>query len=161
MGAREKRSKKRSGTRAEQLLEDTTFFTDECLGHEVPESLRAAGLKIEQWDSHFAPGTEDFDWLSAVGRAGWAVLTKDKAIRKKPWEMQRVVSCGIRLFTLPNGKMTAAQMTEVFLENRLRMARLLHRLRHPFIAVVSRSGVNLVEGDVPDEPAATEDPPAD
>jgi hypothetical protein len=50
------------------------------------------------------------------------------------------------MFTLPNGNMTADQMADVFLTNRLKMGRLLHQHPEPFVAVVSRSGVELVRG---------------
>lgn len=82
--------------------------------------------------------------MPKVGQVGWIVLTKDKAIRRKPWEMEAVLSYGVRMFTLPTGNMTAADMAEVFKSNRLRMGRLLRHHPKAFIAVVSRSGVELV-----------------
>lgn len=146
MGGRPKKSKKPSGTKAEQLLERSVFFTDECLAVKVPQALRAAGWRIEICGYHFAPRTPDEVWLPKVGVVGWLVLTKDKAIRRKPWEMEKVINYGVRMFTLPSGNMTADQMAEVFSTNRLKIGRLLHHHPEPFVAVVSRSGVDLVRG---------------
>ena len=144
MSGRRKKSKKPSGTRAEQLLEQSTFFRDECLGRQVPESLRSQGWKVEPWYAHFERGTDDAVWLPIVGGRGWVVLTKDKAIRRKPWEMDKVMSACVRMFTLPTGSMSGADMLAVFLANGRRMGRVLHKQQGPFIAVVSRTEVVVV-----------------
>jgi hypothetical protein len=144
MGERPKKSKKPSGTRAEQLLEQSTFYVDECLGRQIVLDLRAAGMLIEAWHDHFPSGTDDVDWLPVVGSRAWVVLTKDKAIRRKPWELEKVITAGVRMFTLPNGKMNGGDMTKMFLDNRLRMGRALNKNRFPFVAVVSSSGVEIV-----------------
>lgn len=145
MGGRQKKSKKPSGTRAEQLLEESIFYIDECLGrHVVAPALRAAGWRIEAWHSHFPPGTEDVVWLPFVGEQRWVALTKDKAIRRVPSEMEKVIAAQVRLFTLPIGNMTGEEMARIFLGNRLKMGRLLHRCRAPFVAMVSRSGVDVL-----------------
>lgn len=144
MGARRKKSKKPSATKAERLLEQTTLFVDRSLGRQVGLTLRAAGLTVELHDDHFADDTADEVWLAEVGVRCWVVLTKDKAIRRKPWERQVVMEAKVRLFTLPSGNMTGQEMAETFLENRLRMARFLKQQDAPFVAVVSRGGIMLV-----------------
>jgi hypothetical protein len=144
MGARQKKSKKPSGTKAEQQLEERTFFTDECLGRSVGEALRAIGVKVELYTDHFSPGVPDVDWLPVVGEKGWVVITKDKAIRRKPWEREKVLASRVQMFTLPNGNMTGEQMGKVVVESRLRMARFLHKHTGPFIANVSQTEVTLL-----------------
>jgi hypothetical protein len=151
MGARRKKSKKPSGTRAEQLLETTIFYADRCLGRQVPEALRAAGLKVEVHRDHFADDTPDEDWLAQVGARLWVVLTKDKAIRRKASEREAVMAANIRLFTLPSGNLTGQEMAEIYLQNRLGMARFLHRQPGPFVAVVSRTGIVLVATEPAEE----------
>ncbi len=145
MGARKKKSKKPSGTRAELLLEQTTFFADICLGRHVGESLRAAGMKVEFHLDHFTADAPDDEWLPSVGVKQWVVLTKDKAIRRKPSEREQVISAKIRMFTLPSGNMTGDEMTSLFLNNRLKMARFLRKQPPPFIAVVNWSGISNIE----------------
>ena len=147
MGARSKKSKKPSGTRAEQLLKEVTFYVDECLGkRQVPDALRAGGLNIEVWFDHFPGGTEDVVWLPYCGVRGWVVLTKDKAIRRIAAEMDKVISAGVRMFTLPSGNMSGGQMASVLLGQQRRMARALLRNPDPFVAVVSHSGIEFVRG---------------
>jgi predicted nuclease of predicted toxin-antitoxin system len=150
MSARQRKSKKPSGTRAERLLEESTFYTDECLGrHDVADALRAAGLKIEPWHRHFPPRTPDVEWLPYCGERGWVVLTKDKAIRRVEAEMAKVISSRVRMFTLTSGSMSGRQMASVFLGRRLAMARMLNANRYPFVATVSSSGVEIVRGGEP------------
>ncbi|SRR5258708_1524974 len=144
MGARRKKSKKLSGTNAERLLEQTTFFVDYCLGNQAGEALRAAGLSVEFHREHFREDEPDLGWLPVVGKKGWVVLTKDKAIRRKLWERDAVLAAGIRMFTLPSGNMTGQEMGAVLCASRLRMARFLRKNNHPFIATVSQSGITLV-----------------
>jgi hypothetical protein len=67
MDAQEKKSKKPSATKAELLLEESTFFVDRSLGRALGEKLRAAGWKIEIHDHHFAENTPDEEWLIKVG----------------------------------------------------------------------------------------------
>jgi len=43
--------------------------------------LRDAGLDVEIHDDHFAPDAKDEEWLSAVGRKQWIVVTRDERIR--------------------------------------------------------------------------------
>ena len=145
MGAPAKKSKKPSGTKAEQLLEQTTFFVDFCLGKHVGEALRDAGLKIEFHLDHFEEDAPDEEWLGEVGARGWVVLTKDKGIRRKPVEREKVISARLRVFTLPRASMTGEAMAERFLSNRLRMARFMLNHAAPFIAVVHENTIIATE----------------
>jgi hypothetical protein len=72
------------------------------------------------------------------------VLTKDKAIRRKSWEREKVIASGVQMFTLRSGTMTGEEMARVFLEIRLRVARLMLRQPGAFVALVSRSEVTLL-----------------
>lgn len=136
-----RRSRKPSGTKAESLLESSTFFVDRCLGKGVGIALNEAGLKVEFHADHFADDAADEVWIAEVGRRGWIVLTKDKAIRRRDAELQAVVDAGVRMFTLSGGNMTGKEMEGVFVANRLKMGRFLKDHLPPFIARVSRSGI--------------------
>jgi hypothetical protein len=145
MGARQKKSKKPSGTNAERQLNESTFYTDECLGRHVGEALRAAGWKVVLYfDCFKEPGAEDVVWLPMVGAKQWVALTKDKAIRRKPWEREKVIEHGVRMFTLPNGSMSAEEMVQAFLGSRLKMGRVLHRYGWPFVAQVTGHDVTIL-----------------
>lgn len=74
------------------------FFTDRDLGALFPRILSEAGLSVETHDSHFPHGTKDVEWLPAVGRNGWFVLSRDKRIRYRPNEQAAVMRAGVGLF---------------------------------------------------------------
>ena len=142
MGARSKKLKKPLGTKAEQLLEQTVFYVDRCLGRQVATELRGAGLKIEEHLDHFADDEDDDVWLPQVAKKGWVVLTKDKAMRKKPNERACIIENQVRMFTLPNGNLTGLQMIERYLSSKLRIARFLCDNEGPFIAVVQADSIS-------------------
>ncbi len=50
------------------------FFTDRDLGTGFPDTLAAAGLRVEQHRDHFAPDCSDEDWLAAIIRHRVALL---------------------------------------------------------------------------------------
>jgi hypothetical protein len=106
--------------------------------------LRAEGLRIEFHLDHFADDEPDLDWFKVVGKNGWVVLTKDKAIRRKQVEREAVLAEGIRMFTLPSGSMRGEEMAAVYVNSRLRMARFLKNYEGPFIAVVHATQIELV-----------------
>jgi predicted nuclease of predicted toxin-antitoxin system len=139
-----RKSRKPSGTKAELLLSSSTFFVDRCLGRQVGLALRQSGLTVEFHADHFADDADDETWLSEVGKRGWVVLTKDKAIRTKPVELNAVKAAKIRMFSLSSGNMTGEQMASVFVANRLSMGRFIKKHPPPFIARVSASGVAIV-----------------
>jgi uncharacterized protein with PIN domain len=69
--------------------EPFTWFVDRALGRRLAQELRAAGWKVEIHDDHFEQDAEDTLWLADVGRLGWVVLTKDKAIRRNAKVLHR------------------------------------------------------------------------
>ena len=143
MAGDQRKSKKPSGTKAESLLEASTFFVDRCLGKSVGVALRQCGLKVEFHSDHFDDDAADEVWISEVGRRGWIVVTKDKAIRRRAVELQAVVDANVRMFSLSSGNMTGEEMASVFVDNRLKMGRFIKGHPPPFIARVTRSGVVL------------------
>ena len=143
MAERQRKSKKPSATKAESLLEASTFFVDRCLGKTIGITLRGAGLKVELHSDHFEDDSPDEVWISEVGRQGWIVLTKDKAIRRRDVELQAVVDANVRMFSLTSGNMTGNEMADVFVENLLKIGRFIKNHPAPFIARVSRNGVAL------------------
>jgi PIN like domain len=161
MGARQKKSKKPFGTKAERLLEEATFFLDICLGRHVGEALCAANWKVEFHLSHFKQNTPDEEWIPAVGARGWIVLTKDKGIRRKAWEREKVIAANVRMFTLASGEMTGEEMAQVYLHNGPKIGRFLKKYAAPFIASVSRSGIVPIIGELAGPKGTSQGEPAD
>jgi hypothetical protein len=61
----------------------------------VAEALRLAGCRVEIHDRHFAQDARYADWLAAVGRRGWVVLTKDHHIRTRQSELIALLAAGV------------------------------------------------------------------
>ena len=112
------RSKKLSGASSGQKPpESLTLFLDRSLGKKVvAEALRSAGARVEVHDDHFAQDVDDATWLTAAGRNGWVVLTKDRRIRFRATERQALLEAGVRAFVLTAGDMDGFSMAAVFVK---------------------------------------------
>ncbi len=152
MGGRSKKSKKPSATKAELLLENAIFFVDRSLGRQIGAALTGAGMSVRLHDDHFPQDTPDEEWIGQGAKLGWVVLTKDSAIKRKPREREAVLGSATAMFTLAHTNMTGQQMAETFIQNRLKMMRILKDTNRPFVAVVSISGIRVVL----EKPAAQE-----
>jgi hypothetical protein len=77
--------------------EPPVFFIDHCLGTEkVAERLRRAGVEARVMiEEGFLEDAEDASWLPVVAAKGWAVLTKDKRIRRRAIEHDAIVAQGL------------------------------------------------------------------
>jgi PIN like domain len=109
------------------------LFIDRSLGyHALPDALRELGFVVHTMRSVFGPEAEesvpDVVWLEQAGRAGWVVLTKDDAIRRRPVELQALAAHGVRAFCLTNANLTGEQQRDRFLAN---INRMLQRSRRP------------------------------
>jgi hypothetical protein len=68
------------------------------------DSLRAAGALVVVHSDHFAPNCDDVDWIPVVAARGWAILTKDKAIRRTDLEVAALRQSGAAAFFLSSGQ---------------------------------------------------------
>lgn len=137
-------SKKQSATKPPP--EVVTFFIDRSLGRQAGLALREAGAAVELHDDHFAADATDVEWLTDVGTKGWAVITKDKRIRRRPLERDAVLAARLRVFVLSASKnMTGAQMGELLVKHRHRLERLARKHAPPFIAGVYEKEIVLFD----------------
>jgi predicted nuclease of predicted toxin-antitoxin system len=121
------------------------FFLDrslECAA--VVQALRDAGAELQVHSEHFADDERDDVWLPEVARQGWAILTKDKKIRRRPIEKEALIRSGARAFVLSSGNMRGQEMGDVLVRHLRRMERIVHRTDPPFVAVVHRSSVKVL-----------------
>lgn len=125
-----------------------TFFVDRSLGaHDVPDALRAAGVRVEIHDDHFAPDTPDTAWLVEVGARGWVVLTKDSRIRRHPLELQALLGANVAAFMVTATDLTGADMGRLLAAAIPKLTSLVRSRARPFIATVSRQGqVTIIQG---------------
>ena len=99
--------------------------------------LRAADLKVEVHDDHFAQDAPDPEWLAAVGKNNWIVITRDERIRYRVAEKQAMR----RAFVLAaQGDLRADMLAHNFLKALAKARRVVEKRRPPFIAKISRSG---------------------
>jgi hypothetical protein len=85
--------------------DEVVFFVDRCLGaHVVPDALRAAGANVEVHGTHFPPDASDTDILRLVGARGWAFLSKDENVRRRPAERQALGEAHVAAFILTAGR---------------------------------------------------------
>ena len=126
-----------------------TFFIDRCLGEGVvAETLRRAGALVEIHGQHFPGDCPDAEWIPAVAAWGWAILSKDKAIRRTELELTALRTAGAAAFFLASGQMDGASMAEAFRLALPTMERLFWSRTRPLIARVTKTGhVTVQEGD--------------
>lgn len=106
----------------------------------MSEALRSHGEAAEAHDAHFAQDATDVEWLGAVGRKGWVVLSKDDRIRLNEVERSALVEAGVAAFFLSRRDLTGPQMASLFIKALPAMKRALRRFQVPFIARISATG---------------------
>jgi hypothetical protein len=80
----------------------------------VAAALRAKGLVVEVHSDHFPPDAPDTEWLAAVGKHHWIVLTKDKNIRKRELERRALNESGVHAFFLGQQGLSGMEMATIF-----------------------------------------------
>lgn len=114
---------------------EVVFFTDRDLGTKIPERLRDAGALVEAHDDHFGPTTTDVEWLQAVSRRGWVVLSKNRRIRYTPLEIAALMESGVACFMLI-GKRPHAELAENLVEALPKVYQFLASHEAPYIAKI-------------------------
>jgi predicted nuclease of predicted toxin-antitoxin system len=118
-----------------------TYFIDRSLGDRIlAEALRKHGVTVQVHKDHFPPDAKDEDWLRAVGKQRWVVLTKDKMLRYRETETSTLLAAKVRAFVLTSGNLRADEMAAAFMKALPKMERLLRKTRGPFVARVTRGG---------------------
>lgn len=97
-----------------QPPEPFTFLIDRCLGSKIVAGAMLPALKpgerIELLDDHFAQDALDPVWIPVVGAKGWVILTKDKAIRRNPLEIQALLAADTAVFIFMNANVAGPQI---------------------------------------------------
>ncbi len=78
-------------------------------------------------------------WLRTVGRRGWVVITKDKAIRHRETELAALKTARVAAFVLTAKGLTGEQNGAVLAKALPAMIRFVTGNRPPFIAAVRAS----------------------
>jgi hypothetical protein len=112
----------------------------------IAKSLRAVRSDIVHPGHPDCPtiplGAKDTDWLPLVGQAGWAVIMRDKRIRRRPAERQRFIAHGVRAFCLTgSGNQTSWQMLRLVVRHWDRLEKAVSQ-PGPFIYAVTAGGLS-------------------
>lgn len=123
--------------------EPPVFFIDHCLGRKlVVGRLKAAGADARALvDEGFSENAEDVEWLPIVASRGWAIVTKDKRIGKRPLEREAIISAGGGAFIVAMGRLKGIEVADLLAGALPKMLRIWANCARPFIAVVLGSGV--------------------
>jgi len=131
----------RRRVKSEDPLDTAVFFIDRCMGkNTIAEPLREAGLQIELHDDHFPIDAQDDQWLPAVGRKGWYVITRDERIRYRHLETTAARQARVGMFVVVSKNLTGPQSAEIILKAIPRIRRFIKNHRRPFIAKIYRDG---------------------
>lgn len=143
MAAKGRKSKKQSGANSKSKPpEPLVLFLDRSLGKKkIATALREAGVEVRVHEAQFAPDARDEEWLRAVGRRGWVVLTKDQMIRYRGPELSALMKAGVRAFVLTAGNLKGEEMGQIFVKAVPRIRRLVAKSAGPFIARITKSGI--------------------
>jgi len=106
----------------------------------VASGLRSVGADVEVHDDHFPPDTPDEHWLAEVGRKGWAILSKDENIRRRPLELSAIAASRAGVFVLTSQGLTGAEMAHVFIAALPKIEAAHRSLRRPFVCLIYRDG---------------------
>jgi hypothetical protein len=108
---------------------DTRFFLDRGVGSRiVPDGLRAAGWVVtttdERYGAEASQAVADTTWIRDAARAGEVVITKDRAIAKRPLEAEAICYSEARVFAIASAQITGPEQLERLLTNASRIERL-------------------------------------
>jgi hypothetical protein len=81
------------------------------------------GFSVTTHREHFADDAEDVVWLSASGKHGWIVLTKDGRIRSRELERRALYASGAHAFFLGNQNLPGRSMAAAYVRAMPRMLR--------------------------------------
>ena len=140
MSARSTRSKKRSAGNRSPRRPPPIFFIDQCLGRvDVAEAVRAQGYTAHLLTDRFKSNAPDETWLADVGARQWVVLTKDRHFRKRPVELQAIVTWKVRAFVLSAANLRGRQQADAIAAALPRIVRVCHR-GGPIVANITAAG---------------------
>jgi hypothetical protein len=94
------------------------------------------------------PRMPDDEWLPIVGERGWAVLTRDKKIRKRPGELRALRDAGVQAFSLTGaGQKPRWAILELIVRQWDAMERACQDQPGPFLYAVTAGGLRQIQVD--------------
>jgi hypothetical protein len=120
---------------------ERVLFLDKCLGRKtVAEALRAAGENVELLEDHFDKKTDDTVWVPEIGKRGWIILTKDRAIRNNSLELVALLKSNTHSFILTSADQSGPQMASAFVAALPHIKKMVAKFPAPFVATITPAG---------------------
>ncbi len=116
------------------------FFIDRGLGSRtIADGLREAGWSVvtmdERYGKHESQWISDDEWITDASGRGEVLLCKDRAVAKRPLEVQAIVRAKARVFVIASAQITGAETLKRLLRNERAIDRQAER-RGPFVVGV-------------------------
>lgn len=117
------------------------IFIDRSVPKSVAEAIKQVRDDVRWLEDEFPHGTPDPEWLGAVGRRAWLVVTRDKRIRYRPGEKQAIIDNRVGCFCFTqNSDPTRWGYLKLIVSTLDEMERLFAATERPFIFGVGREG---------------------
>ncbi|NOT20305.1 MAG: hypothetical protein HOP24_08560 [Sideroxydans sp.] len=117
------------------------LFIDRCAwSNRLGDALTAANIAFTPHHEHFEPNSPDEEWLPAVGKKGWLVLTRDKNIRRKPNELRAFKENRVVAIVLTSGQASASDTAELVVRLYPKLLRKIQNAKPPAMFAVTLAG---------------------
>ena len=114
---------------------------DEGIGiQSLQKAIQDEGITCELLIDHFPRGTPDSDWLPKVGRNGWFLLTKDRAIQKNSIEYESLMNASLGAFFLVSSNISGKEITSCVIKAIPKMMKIIKSQQKPFLAKIYKDG---------------------
>jgi hypothetical protein len=97
--------------------ESLVYYLDANLdGPDITARLRAGGMRHQRHRDHFASDAEDEVWIPQIAERGWVIVTRDVAIKRRPFERAAWQAAGAILLMIRGAKLNAEALANLLLE---------------------------------------------
>src|SRR5260370_297556 len=123
-------------------ITEFVLFLDEnhCRNRHMIEAIEERGIVCEKHLDHFAPGSEDTDWLPIIAQRGWSLITTDARIRTNFLEKEAIRINGGRMFYFSRNNLAGSDMGRARRRSLPHMERLVKTQSPPFTASINKNG---------------------
>lgn len=108
------------------------FFVDNNLGPDLAAGLRGFGEDVVHLRDYFEVDAADVDWLGHIGEQGWYLITRDDAIRRKPFEIAVLRRHTVGAFFLGGKNLARCELIEQIIRNWRRIKMKADESTRPF-----------------------------
>ena len=123
-------------------LEQWIYFVDRSLPKgSLLQALKENGRVAKHHDELFSQDASDVVWLTEAGKNNWIVLSHDRAIARKPLEIESLRRAKVRAFMpAAKGNLKGQEITEIIINALPAIEEFSQKNVPPFIAKIYRDG---------------------